>query len=128
MNFPSVALIEALQARSIEKFGGTHGLRESWPAGIGVCARAEQSNYDPDATFPEIAASIAWGIIKNHAFFDGNKRAGFAALRVTLEGNGFTLRCTEDEETAAVLKAAAGDFAEAEWTAWVVGNTAPLAG
>ena len=125
MNFPSVALIESLQARSIEKFGGSSGLRDRGLLESAVARAENKANYDPDATLPEIAASIAWGIIKNHAFIDGNKRTGFAALTVTLEGNAFELRCTEEEEVAAVLKAAAGEFTEAEWTAWVVENSAP---
>jgi hypothetical protein len=45
-------------------------------------ARAENKvNYDSDATVPTVAASLAWGLIKNHAFIDGNKRIGLPTRR-----------------------------------------------
>lgn len=38
---------------------------------------------------------------------------------VFLALNGYRLSCSEIEETAMVLRAAAGELTEAEWTAWV---------
>jgi len=51
-------------------------------------------NYDPDATVASVAASLAWGLIKNHAFIDGNKRIGLAVLVIFLDANGFRLGCS----------------------------------
>lgn len=74
----------------------------------------------------DVAASIAWGLIKNHAFIDGNKRVGFAAMVAFLEMNGHRMTGSQAEETAMVLRAAAGEINETEWTAWVVANVAPI--
>jgi death on curing protein len=63
-------------------------------------------------------------LIKNHAFIDGNKRVGFAAMVAFLEMNEYRLACSEEEETAMVLRAAAGETTEEEWTAWVVRSVA----
>ncbi len=71
-----------------------------------------------------MAASLSWGLIKNHAFLDGNKRIGLAALAVFLEANGFSLICSVEEETAMVLRAAASEITEEEWTAWVARSAA----
>jgi death-on-curing protein len=68
-----------------------------------------------------VGASLVWGLIKNHAFIDGNKRVGFAAF---VELNGYGLICPELEETAMVLRAAASEITEEEWTAWVVRSVA----
>ena len=45
-----------------------------------------------------------------------------AAMVTYLEMNGFTWKCGEVEETAMVLRAAAGEMQEDEWEAWVVRN------
>ena len=66
-----------------------------------------------------IAASLAYGLIKNHAFVDGNKRIGLSALVNFLRLNGYELGCPKADVYAMVLKAAASELAEPEWTAWV---------
>jgi death-on-curing protein len=96
----------------------TPGLLES------AIARAENKvNYDPEATVATVAASLSWGLIKNHAFLDGNKRIGLAALAVFLEANGFSLICSVEEETA-MVRAAASEMTEEEWAAWVARSVA----
>jgi len=66
-----------------------------------------------------LAAALAWAILRNHPFADGDKRAAFAGLGLFLDLNGYALTCTEVEETAIVPRAAGGEIDEAEWTAWV---------
>jgi len=45
-----------------------------------------------------------------------------AAMVVCLEMSRLGWKCGEVEETAMVLRAAAGHMKEKEWEAWVVGN------
>jgi prophage maintenance system killer protein len=45
-----------------------------------------------------------------------------AAMVTYLKMNGFTWNCSEVEETAMVLQAAAKQMKEDEWEAWVVEN------
>ncbi len=119
MVFLTVELVEALQAQMIDLYGGSHGLRDRGLLESAV-ARAENSAYyGDDLSVAEVGASLGWGLIKNHPFIDGNKRAGFAALVAFLELNGQRLACSEDEETAMVLRVAASEITEEEWTAWV---------
>ncbi len=90
-------------------------------------SRAENKvNYDPDATVANVGASFAWGLIKNHAFIDGNKRIGLGALVVFLKADGFRLTCSVEEETAMVLRVAASEIDGAAWTAWVERSVGPL--
>jgi death on curing protein len=44
-----------------------------------------------------MAAMYWFGLSKNHAFVDGNKRIAFRAMDVFLRINGFRLSCTPDE-------------------------------
>ena len=69
-----------------------------------------------------LAAGYAWRLLVNRPFADGNQRMALAALVVFLEMNGLEWKCGEVEETAMVLRAAAGEMQESEWNAWVVWN------
>ncbi len=80
----------------------------------------------PEATLGAIAASLSYGLIKNHAFIDGNKRIGLAALVDTLAFNGYQLTVSLEEQIAAVLAVASSEMSEAAWTTWVESHIAPL--
>jgi death-on-curing protein len=120
--FPTVELVEALQAEMIDRYGGSHGLRDRGLLESAVARADNTAYYNPEASVGEVAASLAWGLIKNHAFIDGNKRVGFSAMVAFLEMNEHRLTCSEAEETAMVLRVAAGEITEDGWTAWVVEN------
>ena len=70
----------------------------------------------------KLAAGYAWRLLANRPFAEGNTRMALAALVVFLEMNRMAWKCGEMEETVMVLRAAAGEVQESEWTAWVVGN------
>ena len=80
----------ALHERLLADFGGSAGLRDE---GLLDSALARPENlfaYGTPTVF-ELAASYAFGLVKNHPFIDGNKRVGFAAALVFLEINGRSL-------------------------------------
>jgi death on curing protein len=123
----SVEAIEAFQRQSISDHGGSHGLRDR---GLLESAAARPENvehYRPEASVGELAATLAWGLIKNHAFIDGNKRVGLICLVNFLHINGYRLTSSQEEEIAMVLRAAAGEITEEQWTVWVMRVVAPIA-
>jgi death-on-curing protein len=120
--FLNVEAVIALHAELIEESGGSHGLRDAGLLESAISRAENKVNYDPEATVGSVGASLSWGLIKNHAFIDGNKRIGLAALVVFLRANGHVLTCSVEEEIAMVLRAAASEITEEEWTAWVVRN------
>jgi death-on-curing protein len=120
--FLNVELVKAMQAELIDKYGGSHGLRDAGLLESAVLRAQNKVNYEPDVSVAAVAASLAWGLIKNHAFIDGNKRIGAAALFNFLRANGYKLTCSEREETEQVLRAAASEITEDIWTAWVESN------
>jgi death-on-curing family protein len=63
---------------------------------------------DKYPTIAEKAALLAWTIIKNHIFWDGNKRTGMAALEIFLESNGHHLNATNNEMEDVALRIASG--------------------
>ena len=104
----------------IDVYGGSHGLRDGGLLESAVHRAENRAYYDPDASVAEVTASLGWGLIKNHAFIDGNQRVGIGAMIAFLQGNGYRLTCSEDTETAMVLSAAAGELSEEQWTVWVM--------
>ncbi len=124
--FPTVENLVALQAEQIATFGGSHGLRDAGLLESAVHRAENKVNYEPDVTVAQVAASLSWGLIKNHAFIDGNKRIGLVALTVFMRANGYGLKTTADEAAAMVLRAAASEIDEATWTAWVESVAVPL--
>src|SRR5271157_3537210 len=69
-----------------------------------------------------LATGYAWALLRSRPFAEGNERVALAAMVVCLEMSRLGWKCGEVEETAMVLRAAAGHMKEKEWEAWVVGN------
>lgn len=117
--FLKVEDVQRLHDQQIERFGGSPGLRDQGLLESAVARAENTATYDENATIADIAASLSFGLIKNHAFLDGNKRIGAVALITLLDLNGFTLTCSEQEETDMVLRVAASAISEEEWRTWV---------
>ncbi len=58
-------------------------------------------------------------LVMNHAFVDGNKRVGHAAMETYLVLNGHDFRCGADEQEQVMLQLAAGDLSRSAFTEWV---------
>jgi death on curing protein len=69
-----------------------------------------------------LAAGYGWRVLANRPYAVGNRRMALATMVTYLEMNGLRWKCGEAEETAVVLRAAAGGMQEDEWEAWVVRN------
>ncbi|HEY1741704.1 MAG TPA: type II toxin-antitoxin system death-on-curing family toxin [Granulicella sp.] len=124
--FLGVEVVEALHHQQIVRFGGSHGLRDAGLLESAVLRAEQRAHYDSRATVAAVAASLGWGLIKNHAFVDGNKRIGLVSLVSFLKLNGYALPVATEEQIAVVWKAAAGEITEDEFSAWVEHNVAPL--
>lgn len=60
---------------------------------------APNQSFDDDEFYPTVeekAARLAYGLIKNHAFVDGNKRIGTVAMLVMLKLNNIEIKYSED--------------------------------
>ena len=107
-----------LHDESLATHGGASGVRDE---GLLDSALARPLNLvaygTPDVA--ELAAAYASGLVRNHAFIDGNKRAGFLAAGMFLHANGYRLVCDPAAATAAVLALAASELDEASFAAWL---------
>jgi death-on-curing protein len=79
--------------------------------------------YNPAATLGELAASYAYGVAKNHAFVDGNKRAAFLCIGLFLAINGYRLTAPQVDAIETMLGVAAGTITEQELALWITQNS-----
>ena len=111
-----------LHEQSLAEFGGAAGIRDE---GLLDSALGKPENllaYSKPTLF-ELAASYGFGLVKNHPFIDGNKRAGFTVAVVFLELNGFRFHATEADAAVRTLALAAGEMSQAEYAAWLKKNS-----
>ena len=111
--------IAAIHEELISRYGGVPGLRAAGLLESAVARPQHLATYRRKVTVPALAAAYGWGLLRNHPFVDGNKRIALAAMVVFLDLNGWELTCTQAEETAMVLRAAAGEISERGWSEWV---------
>jgi len=60
--------------------------------------RPKAAAFYENAGLIEQAASLLWGIAKNHPFTDGNKRTAYVTMMTFLRANGWTVETAIDEE------------------------------
>lgn len=122
--FVRADVLRNVHSRLMERYGGLPGVRDDGALESAIARSKNLSAYGQADSVGELGAALAWALIRSHPFMDGNKRAAFAALTMFLELNGHRLTCSEVEETAMVLRAAASEISEEEWMAWVVRSVA----
>ena len=114
-----------LHEESLAIFGGARGLREEGLLDSALARPQNAHAYNPESTLADLAASYAYGIIKNHAFVDGNKRAAFLSIGVFLAINGHTLVADPVDATQIMLAVASGELDEGGLAVWIKKNMAP---
>jgi death on curing protein len=111
-----------LHEQSLAQFGGSAGIRDE---GLLDSALSKPQNlfaYGKPSLF-DLAASYAFGLVKNHPFIDGNKRAGFVVAVLFLELNGYKFQAAEVDAALRTLALAAGELSEADFAEWLKTNS-----
>jgi death-on-curing protein len=113
----SIAL--AIHEAQLAEHGGLPGLRDE---GLFLSAMARPQNQAaygdrPDAA--DVAAAYAFGLARNHAFLDGNKRTAFVVMELFLNLNGWTLDADDANCIATMEAVAAGDLPEKDLATWL---------
>jgi death-on-curing protein len=113
----------AIHDRLLAAHGGALGLRDEGLLQSALARPRQHYAYADSPEIVEMASLYAAGIVRNHPFIDGNKRAGFVVCILFLELNGFNFVASEEDATQAVLGLAAGTLDEVTFTAWLRNNS-----
>ena len=108
----------AIHAQLLARFGGSSGIRDDNMLESALAKPRQLHAYGQPNAY-EMAAAYAFGIVKNHPFVDGNKRAGFVAAYTFLGINGIDFTAPEEEAVLFTRGLAAGDIALEEYTLWL---------
>ena len=108
----------AIHAQLLARFGGISGIRDDNMLESALAKPRQLHAYGQPNAY-EMAAAYAFGIVKNHPFIDGNKRAGFVAAYTFLGINGLDFTASEKEAVIFTRGLAAGDVTIEEYALWL---------
>jgi death-on-curing protein len=110
-----------IHSRQLRRFGGAPGLRDEGLLQSALERPINKWQYER-AELPELAAAYAFGLAKNHAFVDGNKRIAFMTMVVFLRKNGVWFAPEQAQATAIIMALAAGEVSEQSLARWIRDN------
>ncbi len=108
--FLELDVVFYLHDQSVREYGGYHGVRDEGLLQTALNRARDRLGYEPETDLAALAAAYAFGIAKNHAFLDGNKRTAWACCQLFLKINGAGVRAPAGEaEENMVALATGGD-------------------
>jgi death-on-curing protein len=118
--------VVAIHSRQLRRFGGAPGLRDDGMLRSALERPVNKWQYqqaDLDASdLATLAAAYAFGLAKNHAFVDGNKRAAFMTMVVFLRKNDVGFAPNQAHATTITISLAAGEVSEQSLARWIRDN------
>ena len=111
-----------LHVETLAEHGGLPGLRDDAALDTSLARSRHLHAYKPKSDLPRLAAAYGFGIVRNHPFNDGNKRAGFLAIGLFLACNGRELTAEPMEAIAVIFRLAEGKMTELELASWIRQN------
>jgi death on curing protein len=111
----------AIHSRQLRRFGGAPGLRDEGLLRSALERPVNKWRYER-AHLGSLAAAYAFGLAKNHAFVDGNKRIAFMSMIVFLRRNGVRFAPDPAQATTLTVSLAAGEVSEESLARWIRDN------
>ena len=111
----------AIHSAQLRRFGGAAGLRDEGMLRSALERPINKWRYE-QAPLAELASAYAFGLAKNHAFVDGNKRIAFMAMMTFLRKNLVPFAPDPAQSTSIILSLAAGEVSEDSLTRWIRDN------
>lgn len=111
-----------LHQESLAQFGGAAGLRDEGLLDSALARPINKYTYEGCLDLATLAAAYGFGLVRNHAFVDGNKRAAFLAVGIFLVINGQRLSAKPIDAIEAVASLSDGSMEEARFAEWIRKN------
>jgi death-on-curing protein len=117
-------VIEAVHSALLREHGGSAGIRDDGLLDSALNRPRNKWAYGED-DIAVLAAAYAFGIAKNHAFVDGNKRSAFTTAALFLAVNEFDLDAPEPEVVDIMTRVADSRLSEAALATWLRAHMVP---
>jgi death-on-curing protein len=118
-------VVEAMHAEQLRRHGGAQGLRDE-NALESALSRAENKSAYGEPDIYELAAAYVFGLARNHAFVDGNKRTAIVAAGAFLIINGHRLTADDGTLYTFTVGVAAGEIDETGAAAFFRDHSEPV--
>lgn len=113
-------LVLALHDRQLAEHGGSSGVRDDHLLESALARPQQLEAYgDPRPDLADLAATLAFGLARNHPFVDGNKRTAAVACETFIDLNGGTLVAEDHELFPMYLGVAEGKVEVEQFAAWL---------
>ena len=123
--FLSRRVVEAFHAEQLRRHGGAPGLRDE-NALESAIGRAENKAAYGDPDIADLAAAYLFGIARNHAFVDGNKRTAIVSAGGFLDNHGYDLSADNGTLYEFVVAVASGEIGEEQIAQFFRDHLIPL--
>ena len=120
MRFLTLGEVLEVYRQVMEQSGGLLGIRDL--AALESALAQPRMTFGGKELYPSIvekASALAFSIIQNHPFVDGNKRTSHAAMEIFLVLNGFEIEAEIGEQEATILGVASGEISRENFTVWL---------
>lgn len=113
-------VVLGIHDRQLAEHGGSSGVRDETLLESALARPQQAYAYgDPLPDLATLAASLAFGLARNHPFVDGNKRTAAVTCEIFIELNSATLTADDLELFPQFLALAQGDISEEEFATWL---------
>lgn len=113
-------------SRQLAEHGGSDGIRDENLLDSALAKPRNVFAYADSPTLPMLAACYAFGIARNHAFVDADKRTALVVCEGFLRINGLRVAAPPEEKYLTFLHLAKGSLTRVELTAWLTCHEAPI--
>jgi len=128
MRYLALGEVVELHRRLLEATGGASGIRDLGALESAIAQpKATFGGVDLYPTLVEKAAALGFSLVQGHAFVDGNKRVGHAAMETFLILNGSEIDASVDDQERLILDLAAGRIGRSHVVDWLRQHIKPLA-
>ena len=103
-----------------ERYGGAYGVLDDGM--LDSALKMPFATYAGEELIPgdkEKIVRLAYGLIKDHPFRDGNKRMGALVLLTLLKLNGYPIKATDNELVEIIMGVASGEKNADDLQCWV---------
>jgi death-on-curing protein len=115
----------AMHSEQLAEHGGSEGIRDETLLDSALAKPLNVFAYSNPDIF-RMAASYAFGIARDHAFIDGNKRTALVVSITFLDRNGWDIDAAREDVYFTFLHLADGSLSEDELTEWFTKHAVPL--
>jgi death-on-curing protein len=115
---PTLDDLIAIHDLALALDGGVPGVKDKTLLESAIGRVGAELDYGDDS-LASCAATLAYGIARNHGFNDVNKRTAFIGMASFIEQNGMRFRCEENEQVEVFCALAQGCIEKTQLKAWI---------